>query len=186
MKYLGSGQLSALIAEFADDNAPHSEVIVIGRRLRNMALRDFLAIRGLRVAFLDTVEGYVQGMSTANQVKWYLNPYRLEKSLTFLLIKLFAGRVVRLHIPAILDSPAWIAQRVDANTRALQISGLLYEHVPLLCARAMGKSRSRYRALDCLAEIFPSFGDAVPRLIVRYSLSADVVKSALHGRAPSA
>ena len=65
MNYLGSGKLGEYLADVMIEGVQR-RVLVVGRRLKNMTLRDWMAVRGSTCIFLDTID--LQGWQNARSI----------------------------------------------------------------------------------------------------------------------
>ena len=175
MKYLGSGPLGKLISQL-DSDLEATHFLVIGRRIRNFKLNDWGSIRRSRCIFLDTVD--LDSISTASflvKLRWWLDPYRVEKSITYYVFKIFSPQVIRIHVPAILDSVAW--ERLALNDGGILISGFTYRDIAKLLSYSTKNPKGVYRCSD-LYSLCEELGIEVESARVKDCFSSRIVNYA--------
>ena len=175
MKYLGSGPLGKLISQL-DNDFETTNFLVIGRRIRNFKLSDWGSIRRSRCIFLDTID--LDSISTASffvKFKWWLDPYRVEKSITYYVFKIFSPQVIRIHVPAILDSVAW--ERLLLKDGGILISGFTYRDIAKFLVYAAKNLKEVYKSSD-LYSLCEEVGIEVESGRVRNCFSSRIVNYA--------
>lgn len=144
MKYLGSGYLSILFKE-KEMYVNTCDIIVIGRRIWRMKLNDFKCIYKKECIFLDTID--VNSISKFSlKLKWIFNIYRIEKAISFRVLKIFCKNLIRVHIPIITDSEAWKKLLVCKN--GITINGLPYDSLYKILEMISSKKISKYSSSD--------------------------------------
>ena len=175
MRYLGSGLLGNFLSSFDNDKGSDS-FVVVGKRIKNFRSNDWASIRNSQCIFLDTLD--IDSISSAGffvKFKWMVNLYRIEKSITYCLLKLYSTRLIRIHVPAISDSPAWL--KISQAKGGILTSGLTYKTLVSVIAYAANHKENRYMA----AEIFTlcdKLGLKTETMRVRNCFSARIVNYA--------
>lgn len=142
MNYLGSGYLSLLFKE-EESNNNKSNMIVIGRRIGRMRLHDFKYIFKNECIFLDTLDiGSLEKFS----FKWFLNPYRIEKAITYRILKILCKKLIRVHVPIITDSNAW--KKLQSDDSGVLLSGFSYSSLYKILHIISSKNNYKYRSSD--------------------------------------
>ena len=143
MIYVGSGRFGDYCK--AQDILTETPVTFVwGRRFRNVTIRDLKSIKGKGVLYLDTVDLGSPVISAAHRLRFLLWPYRVEKALTYFLIRIVSSHVIRVHVPAIVDSPAWQNLRLDGAADTVKVPGFTYEslfHLVTFLGRAEKKAK---------------------------------------------
>ena len=150
MNYIGSGKFGSYLT--AAGGAPGRKGInVIGRRLHRLRIADWLAIKGSQNVFLDTTDiASCRDLSSTSKFRWTFNPYRLEKEVTYWLIRLISQSVLRVHITAISDSNAW--KKLCVSENGITIKALTYEQWSTLIQTVVKRrTQPRYRSEELLA-----------------------------------
>ena len=121
MKYIGSGKLK----KFFDTKTTNKDVIVWGRRLKNINLSNIRSIRGNRVIYLDTIDlSSIDNMLL--KLRFLLSLYKLEKMLMRFIIKNLSADYYCIHLSIIAESDAWKKLVVRDGKKT---SGLTYKGV---------------------------------------------------------
>lgn len=149
MRYLGSGTLGNFLSQ-PDVDSETDSFLVVGRRIRNFKINDWRNIRKSRCVFLDTLDlNSINSASLPEKIKWTLNPYRIEKTLTYCVIKMWSPRIIRFHVPAIADSPAWL--KISHTEGGILTWGLTYETLVSMLAHIVEHSENVYKASEVFA-----------------------------------
>lgn len=146
MNYLGSGKLGEYLVDVSNQGVQR-RVLVVGRRLANMTLNDWMAIRESGCIFLDTIDmKSVSSGKYADRIKWWVNLYRIEKSMTFWLIKIMGKSAYRIHVPAIVDSAAWL--KLCQHDGGRVITGLSYESLAAVLSHVAARQVGSLKATE--------------------------------------
>lgn len=122
MKYLGSGYLSILFKE-KEMYVNTCDIIVIGKRIWRMKLNDYKYIYKKECIFIDTID--INSITKFSfKLKWIFNIYRIEKAITFWVLKIFCKKLIRVHVPIITDSYAW--KKLSIYKNGVTIEGFSY------------------------------------------------------------
>ena len=149
MRYLGSGPLGNFLSPL-DGDLERGSFVVVGRRIRNFKRNDWRNIRKSRCIFLDTLDlNSISSASLLVKIKWALNPYRIEKSITYGVLKMCSPRLIRFHVPAISDSPAWL--KISQIEGGIVTWGLTYETLVFVLRHIADHSENRYKAAEVFA-----------------------------------
>lgn len=142
MIYIGSGLIADLLAksEFAENS--HYDFLW-GRRAKNIRFSNIKSIFRKNVIYLDTVDAWHNNATGKLWVWWFLSPYRIEKVLTNVMLRMLCKSVVRLHVPAIVDSAAWQKLIVDDDSRSLRVPGFTYHSLLEFVSYADSRHSSR-------------------------------------------
>ena len=125
MIYIGSGYIGDLLAQ--SDLAKCSNYDVLwGRRALNTKLPNLKTVFRKKVIFLDTVDAWQNRATGKLWLWWSFSPYRIEKSLTYIMLVILCKHVVRLHVPAITDSAALLRLVVDDARQPVSAPGFTY------------------------------------------------------------
>ena len=175
MNYLGSGKLGEYFEVVASGDASHRQ-LVVGRRLKNMTLSDWAAVRRSHCVFLDTVDLMsISAAKFSDRLRWRFNLYRIEKTMMYFLVKALARGVYRIHIPAIVDSHAWL--QLAQKGSDVSVSGLSYQ---VLAAVVLHVAKEGVESLSS-SEVFLLCEDldlVVKKISVRDCVSARLVAHA--------
>jgi hypothetical protein len=138
---VGSGRFGEVVRSHLDEQDA-SDTVVWGRRLRKASLSDFRIITGKNVIFLDTVDLKSPAIGWSKRLRWLIWPYRVEKALTFYLIRILSNTIIRIHVPAIVDSNAWQRLTSDDSSKSIQLRGFTYQSLFGLVAHISRKHES--------------------------------------------
>lgn len=168
MKYIGRGQLKV----FAEETDTYPNVIVWGRRLKNIRVADLKGIFKQRVVYLDTID--LASISQSRlRVGFLLSAYKIEKILTGVILKAFSSKCHQVHVPLIVDSGAW-KKMVDPSGET--IIGLKYRGIIKLIEIVVSNNIQKLSASEIQSLIAEGALD-VDEIRVSHSFALQIVKN---------